>query len=236
VNSMPTFSSSRSRALAAAGLALLLAAPIEAQQKNPDLAPFLIADRAAEIALARTAAPASISDSATVLVLTRTGFVEASHGTNGFTCLVFRSFNGSTSDPTFWNAKVRAPQCMNPASSRTVLPRFLKRTEWIMAGITPADVDARTKRAFAAHELSTPSVGAMGYMLSPHQYLGDTDPHWMPHLMFYYDKSVSGSALGAGGFTAPIIDATVGDPLTPITTVLIPVAHWSDGSPATHSK
>ena len=105
-----------------------------------------------------------------------------------------------------------------------------------MAGITPADVDARTKRAFAAHELPTPTVGAMGYMLSQQQYLGDTDPHWMPHLMFYYDKSVSASALGAGGFTAPIIDATVGDPLTPITTVLIPVAQWSDGSPVTHSK
>lgn len=233
---MSASASHRARILIAAAVALLVSAPITAQQKNPDLAPYLIADRAAEVALARSAAPASISDSATVLVLTRTGFVEASRGTNGFTCIVFRSFNGATSDPTFWSPKVRAPQCLNPASSRTVLPRFLKRTEWIMAGVTPTEADARTKRAFATHEFSTPATGAMGYMLSPHQYLSDDDPHWMPHLMFYYDKSVPGSALGAGGFKAPIIDASVGDSLTPITTVLIPVAQWSDGTPVSHSK
>src|SRR5689334_21997019 len=68
-----------------------------------DLAPYFMADRAAEIALARTAAPRAVSDSATVLVLTRTGYVEAAHGGNGFTCLVVRSFSGSVNDPAFWN-------------------------------------------------------------------------------------------------------------------------------------
>src|SRR5471030_1444388 len=57
-------------------------------QKTPDLTPYLIADRAAEVALARTAAPPDISEKATVLALTPKGYVEAARGTNGFTCVV----------------------------------------------------------------------------------------------------------------------------------------------------
>ena len=208
-----------------------MALPLSAQQKNPDLSPYMISDRTAEVALARTAAPASITDSATVLVLTRTGFVEASRGTNGFTCVVFRSFDGATSDPNFWNAKVRAPQCLNPPAARTVLPELRKRAEWIMSGVTATELDARTKRAEAAHEFAAPAAGSMAYMLSPKQYLTDDDPHWMPHLMFYYDRSLPAAAWGAGDGKSPIIDATGNSP-GPRQVLLIPLPQWSDGTPA----
>lgn len=191
----------------------------------------MIAEPAAEVALARTAAPRSITDSATVLVLARTGFVEAHHGSNGFTCVVFRGFDGSTTDPNFWNSKIRAPQCLNPPASRTVLPNLMKRAEWIMAGVNTAEVDARTKQAYAAHEFAVPAAGAMAYMLSSQQYLGDQDPHWMPHLMFYFDRSMPASAWGAGDGKSPIIDATTAAP-SPIMVLLIPVPQWSDGTPA----
>lgn len=212
-----------------AALALLLAGPAWAQQ-IPDLAPYLMADRAAEVALARTAAPRSVSDSASVLVLTAVGFVEASRGTNGFTCVVLRSFSGSTSDPAFWNPRVRAPHCFNPPAARTVLPAFLKRVEWILAGTRLTEVEARTRRAFAAHELPQPAPGAMAYMLSPEQYLVDANPHWLPHLMFYYDRSLPAAAWGAGDMSAPVIDATAGDPDFPVLTLLVPVRQWSDGT------
>ncbi len=212
-------------------VALLMARPLDAQQKNPDLAPFMIADRAAEVALARTAAPRSITDSATVLVLTRIGFVEAHHGSNGFTCVVFRGFDGATTDPNFWNANVRAPQCLNPPASRTVLPNLMKRAEWIMAGVDTAEVDARTKHAYAAREFALPAAGAMAYMLSHQQNLGGSDPHWMPHLMFYYDRSMPASAWGAGDGKSPIIDATGAAP-SPLMVLLIPLPQWSDGTPA----
>ena len=125
--------------LATLTVACLGAAPLAAQ-KAPDLAPYMMPDRAAEIALARTAAAPAISDSASVLVLTRTGYVEAAHGTNGFTCIVLRSFAGIIGDPDFWNPRVRAPHCLNPPAVRTVLPEMLKRGEWIMSGVTPADI------------------------------------------------------------------------------------------------
>jgi hypothetical protein len=224
----------RARVLAVAPVAMiafLMARPLGAQQKNPDLAPFMIADPAAEVALARTAAPRSITDSATVLVLARTGFVEAHHGSNGFTCAVFRGFDGATTDPNFWNSKIRSPLCLNPPASRTVLPNLMKRAEWIMAGVDTTEVNARTKRAYAAHEFMLPAAGAMAYMLSHQQNLGGDDPHWMPHLMFYYDRSMPASAWGAGDGKSPIIDATGAAP-SPLMVLLVPVPQWSDGSPA----
>jgi hypothetical protein len=229
----PTLSA-RARVLAVAPIAVIalaMARPLSAQQKNPDLAPFMIADPAAEVALARTAAPRSITDSATVLVLVRNGFVEAHHGSNGFTCAVLRGFDGATTDPNFWNSKVRSPVCLNPPASRTVLPTLMKRAEWIMAGVDTTKVNARTKKAYAAHEFALPAAGAMAYMLSHQQNLGGDDPHWMPHLMFYYDRSMPASAWGAGDGKSPIIDATGAAP-SPLMVLLVPVPQWSDGTPA----
>jgi hypothetical protein len=234
MSAMNPSSSAPALVLAVASFAVItlaIARPLGAQQRNRDLAPFMIADRAAEVALARTAAPRSITDSATVLVLARTGFVEAHHGTNGFTCAVFRGFDGASSDPNFWNSKIRSPLCLNPPASRTVLPNLMKRAEWIMAGVDTTEVDARTKRAYAAHELALPAAGAMAYMLSHEQNLGGDDPHWMPHLMFYYDRSMPASAWGAGDGKSPIIDATSAAP-SPIMVLLVPVPQWSDGTPA----
>jgi hypothetical protein len=51
---------------------------------------YLMTDRNAEIALARSAAPKSISQDATVLILGRQGYETAVEGTNGFVCVVER--------------------------------------------------------------------------------------------------------------------------------------------------
>ena len=210
-------------------VALIIGSRSDAQQAR-DFTPYLIANRTAEVALARTAAPKRISDSATVLVLTRTGFATATKGTNGFTCLVERSFQGSIKDPTFWNPKVRAPHCFNAAAVRTVLPQHLKQAEWILAGASTQDIAKRQQEGYANHSLSLPSPGAMAYMLSPKQYLVDDDPHWMPHLMIFHDRSIPGSAWGAGGMTDAVIDGSAGDPNSPVITLLIPVRRWSDGT------
>jgi hypothetical protein len=214
-----------------AAIASFLGGPVSAQQ-SPDLAPYLIADRAAEMALARTAAPKNVSDSARILVLTRTGYVETARGTNGFTCAVVRSFMGSLDDPGYWNSKVRAPHCFNPPAARTVLVEMLKRAEWVMAGVSKSEIATRTERAYASRQFPLPTAGAMAYMLSPEQYLVDADPHWMPHVMFYYDRSMPAAAWGAGGMSAPIIDGSVGAPNAPVLTLLIPVRQWSNGTSA----
>jgi hypothetical protein len=65
-----------------------------AKAAYPAMAPldqYLISDEQSEIALARSAAPSSISDGAEVMVLGREGYKTAVKGTNGFLCIVERS-------------------------------------------------------------------------------------------------------------------------------------------------
>src|SRR5580693_4819442 len=103
----------------------------------PAMAPldrYLAPDENSEVALARSAAPASISDAAEVMVLRRDGYATAVKGKNGFVCIVERSWAKPTDDQEFWNAKIRAPHCFNPAAARTVLPIFIKKTKLVLAG------------------------------------------------------------------------------------------------------
>ena len=81
---------------------LLWPSPARAQAAKapyPAMAPldqYLIPDEKAEIALARSAAPASISDAAEVMVLRRDGYAAAAKGSNGFVCIVERSWGKAT--------------------------------------------------------------------------------------------------------------------------------------------
>ena len=83
------------------GMAYLAMAQ-EAKTTYPSMAPIeqYLMDRTAEIALARSAAPESISGDAEILVLGRHGFETAVKGKNGFACIVERSWT-SAADPDF---------------------------------------------------------------------------------------------------------------------------------------
>ena len=211
-------------------LAALLVSASALQAQVRDIAPYLMPDRATEVRLARSAAPARISDSAGVLVLTRQGYVEAAKGTNGFVCLVVRAFAGPMDTLAWANARVRAPHCLNAAAVRTVLPEITFRSALVMAGTPAREVMRRTEAAYADRTL--PAVvenGAMAYMLSPGQYLTDEDPHWKPHVMFYF-PATDGAAWGAGGLDAPVIFGGAGTTSQGIV-LFIPVPQWSDGTP-----
>jgi len=180
-----------------------------------------------EIALARSAAPPSISADAEVLVLGEHGFETAVHGTNGFVCIVERSWADPFDDAEFWNPKVRSPNCFNAPAARAVLPQFLKRTEWVLAGLSKQEMIARTKAALAANTFVAPEPGAMCYMMSEQGHLNDRAGHWMPHVMVYVPRAKA-SLWGADLAGSPI-NALEGDELDPVTTFLIPVGHWSNG-------
>jgi hypothetical protein len=101
---------------------------------------YLIADRNAEIAMARSAAPPSISADAQVMVLGRRGYETAVKGKNGFVCLVERSWMSPFDFAQFWNPKMRAPICFNPAAVRSILPLTFKRTELVLSGMSKDQV------------------------------------------------------------------------------------------------
>jgi len=129
-------------AIAINGLALLVvlgttyrAMPQDVATSYPKMAPieqYLMTDRDAEIALARSSAPESISRDAEVLVLGRHGFETAVKGKNGFVCIVGRSWT-SAADADFWDPKVRVPMCVNAAAAHSYLLRFTRITELILA-------------------------------------------------------------------------------------------------------
>lgn len=190
---------------------------------------YAVASASAEIALARSAAPTSISGDAEILVLGNRGYDAAARGKNGFVCLVQRSWAAEFADAEFWNPKIRAPICFNPAAVRTVLPGYLQRTKWVLAGLSKAELKERTRAAIAAHTFTAPAPGAMSFMMSQQGYLADAAGHWHPHLMFFLTHT-DGAAWGADLAGSPVF-AAQSDP-EPITTFFVPVPKWSDGTPA----
>jgi hypothetical protein len=202
-----------------------------AKAPYPVMAPldqYLIPDEKTEIALARSAAPASISDTAEVMVLRRDGYATGVKGSNGFVCIVERSWAKPTADPEYWNPKIRAPHCFNPAAARTFLPIFLKKTTLVLAGKSKAEVLAATTSALEKRELPALAPDAMCYMMAKQQYLSDDDMSWHPHLMFF----VSGNAAKSWGANlpgSPVIAAN--DPEERVTIFMVLAGTWSDGTP-----
>ena len=183
-----------------------------------------------EIALARSAAPASISGGAEILVLGQRGYETAVKGTNGFVCFVQRSWAAGFDDPEFWNPRIRGPNCFNPPAVRSVLPQYLRRTEWVLAGFAKEQILEKTRAALGAHQFTDPEAGSLSFMLSKQQNLGDQAANgpWLPHVMFFI-KHGETAAWAAGLEGSPILGK---DGLPSESTVLfIPVRRWSDGSP-----
>ena len=194
---------------------------------------YLEASAAAEIAMARTAAPTSIAGDASVLVLGNHGYETAVKGKNGFVCLVWRSWAAPFDDPDFWNPKFRAPICFNPAGVRTVLPPYLERTQWALAGVSKADMKDRHRAALAAHRIATPEPGAIaiGFMMTKAGIGPDGQPFRRPHVMIFLAHT-EGADWGADLHESPIL-AEPGSPEEFNTTFDVYVPWWSDGTPAT---
>jgi hypothetical protein len=190
---------------------------------------YLIADQNSEIALARSAAPPSVSDGAEVMVLGRQGFTTAVRGTNGFLCLVERSWGAATDESEFWNPKVRSPICFNAAAARTFAPIFLMKTKLVLAGKSKTQIVEATASALDKKELPPLEPAAMCYMLSKQQYLNDRGMSWHPHLMFIVSGD-AGKSWGADQPGSPVI--ALNDPEERVTIFLVWVGQWSDGTPA----
>jgi hypothetical protein len=211
----------------AVSLLLMTGAAHGAPAPYPSMAPrdqYLTADRSEEIALARSAAPPSISDDAGVLVLGAKGFETASEGKNGFVCLVERAWDKPFDDPEFWNPKMRGPVCMNAAAVRTVLPTLLERAQWALSGLSPAEMRERSGTSAKAN--ITPATGAMSYMMSKQQYLSDDGGHWHPHVMFF-SPGTDLAGWGANLKDSPVLGAVN---FSQVTFFFIPVRKWSDGT------
>ena len=213
----------------------------DSKQPYATMAPVeqYLMDRAAEIALARSAAPDAISHDASVIVLTRHGYETAVEGKNGWVCWVGRGWMAMFDHPEFWNPKVRAADCLNPPAARSLLPYAYKRTELLLAGHSKQDVIAAIKAAIDKKELPALEHGTVSYMMSKSSYLTDDGDHNVPHLMFF-DKP--DAPWGANLTNGPVVSVNYWylsaeaypqlKSFPPIAVFLVMLDKWSDGTPA----
>jgi len=202
------------------------------QGAYPAMAPldqYLISDEKSEIALARSAAPGSISDGAEVMVLGREGYETAVKGSNGFLCIVERSWAQSEDNPEFWNPKMRAPHCFNAQAARSFAPIYLMKTRLVLAGKSKPEVAQDIATALDKKVLPVLEPGAMAYMMSKQQYLNDRGKSWHPHVMFYSPGDMTKS-WAADDPNSPIMVAK--DPEERVTVLFILADKWSDGTAA----
>jgi hypothetical protein len=207
------------------------AAAQETKTSYSSMAPLeqYLMERDAEILLARTAAPVSISQDAEVMVLGRHRYETAAKGKNGFVCMVERSWTAGIEDPEFWNPKLRAPICFNPPAVRSYLPQTIMKTESILAGRSKAQMFEDISAALDKKKLPMPEPGAMCYMMSKQGYLNDHAGHWHPHLMFFLPPTEA-ATWGADLAGSPVIRAN--DAQGRLTIFMVPVGRWSDGTVA----
>lgn len=199
-----------------------------AYPKMAPIAQYLL-PRDAEIALARSAAPESISRNAEVLILAKDGFEEAVKGSNGFVCLVARSWSADYADPGFWDPRLHAPICYNSLAAKSQVPATIERTRVALAGGSQAQMAAAIKAAIASGELPAAEYGSMAYMLSRQAYLNYRVGPWRPHLMFFVPET-DPKSWGASLPASPILG--IANPDERSTVFLIPLSRWSDGTPS----
>jgi hypothetical protein len=181
-------------------LAALDAAVLAHNPKYPPISEYMMTPEA-EIGLARSAAPESVSAHATVKILTNSGYKVAAQGDNGFTCLVMRGWSAPTYTPAqfrdlVYDAAVRAPICFNPPAAKEVLPYYELRSKLGMEGKTPDQISESVQAAYARGQLPRRDEVSFAYMWSADQNLGTGIGHWHPHMMIfapYYDNSQLGN-------------------------------------------
>jgi hypothetical protein len=194
--------------------------------KYPPLREYLM-PRDAEIRLAKSAAPANITDGATIKVLTPSGYQVAHEGQNGFVCMVMRGWTAPTYTPKqfrdfAYDATIRSPICFDATASRTVMPYYELRSKLGMEGKAPDQIAEGVQAAYATGHLPKRDVVSFAYMWSAEQNLGQGIGHWLPHVMVfapYYDNSM----IGGNEFGSPLPQVS-DDAGTPFTVVVIPVA------------
>src|SRR5262245_27654426 len=199
----------------------------QTEARYPPLSEYLMPQQE-EIALARSAAPASIADHATIEVLTESGYQVVSEGDSGFVCLVMRGWSAPTYTPAqfrdlVYEPAVRAPICFDPIAAQTVWPYYELRSRLGMEGKTPDQIAAGVEAAYATGELPQRVGVSFGYMRSADQNLIPGVGAWHPHVMIfapYYENAM----VGGNDFGSPLPQVS-DDGGTPFAVVVIPVDH-----------
>lgn len=169
------------RLLGPSAIALLFATSLLAQQPadTTKLPAVLRIPRDREIALARSAAPPVVSDSAEIWVLGDRGYEKAVRGTNGYGCIVQRGMNGQSI----------IPRCDDPSGVETLFPIYQMIETMRTDGRTYGDFRRALANAYATGKLQAPKHGGFSYMYSGDGFFATNTGQridFTPHVMVYW--------------------------------------------------
>ena len=186
------------------------------------IGPRRLLDRDREVALARSAAPASVSDSATIWVLGAREYEIAVQGTNGAACYVSRSWVESLE-----------PHCFDVEGAGTILPMHMHEVALRHQGVPFEQVEQQIREGLDTGRFRLPRRPVMSWMMSGGQKLisdeGRPAGSWRPHLMIYF-PFLTAEETGLGG--APDLrHAILVDPGRPTSNIMIVVSDFIDPVP-----
>ena len=137
--------------------------------------------RESQIQLALSAAPTEVSSKAAVYVLGPKGYEKVREGTNGFSCLIERSFSGTTQTSS-------APACFDAEGSRSIMVAYLRREELRAEGKSEEEIKDDIAKGYKDGRFKVPGPGFL-YMMSNENYVYNSESKKSgfvaPHLMFY---------------------------------------------------
>lgn len=164
----------------------------ESHDHHSESGKVLTIPRDLEMRLAVNALPKTLRAGATVMVLEQSGYVEARHGSNPFTCIVSRRAGN------FY------PVCFDEEGSRTILPAFADDAVLRLKGASNEEVERQLAKGFEDGHYRPPSRPGIAYMLSPATYMMENGKlkRSMPHTMFYAPFLTNADIGGVVGQTA----------------------------------
>jgi hypothetical protein len=170
----------------------------------PSLEPYLLKEKR-EIALARSAAPARVSRDAAIMVLTDEGYRTAVEGSNGFVCLVLRSWG----NPTFaasatYVPEILVPECLDRKATGAILPVQLFRAKLGVQGTPPARIKEEVQRGFREGRFRRTETVSFSYMMSAGMTFG-SGASGPPHVMVYLPDDYSNQDVGGFPYSERVV-------------------------------
>jgi hypothetical protein len=186
--------------------------------------------RERQIDLALSAAPTEVSSKATVYVLGPKGYEKVREGTNGFSCLIERSFKGTTQTSS-------APACFDAEGSGSIMVAYLRREELRAEGKSEEEVKEDIAQGYKDGRFKVPGPGFL-YMMSNENFVYNNvsgkSSFVTPHLMFYAPNKTAND-VGYDSVSPTMVPYLTGSGIGPESLLVVAAEKPSQGDSAGES-
>jgi hypothetical protein len=186
--------------------------------------------RERQIDLALSAAPTEVSSKAAVYILGPKGYEKVREGTNGFSCLIERSFKGTTQTSS-------APACFDAEGSGSIMVAYLRREELRAEGKSEEEVKEDIAQGYKDGRFKVPGPGFL-YMMSNENFVYNNvsgkSGFVAPHLMFYAPNKTAND-VGYDSVSPTMVPYLTGSGIGPESLLVVAAEKPSQGDSAGES-